>query len=48
MNRRRISRDENPSSVGKTILWAVFAGIGLGIGFLIINKIDKKLEKKSG
>ncbi|KKN59503.1 hypothetical protein LCGC14_0541170 [marine sediment metagenome] len=47
MNRQRISQDENPSSVGKTILWAVFAGIGLGIGFWIVNKVDQKLEKKS-
>lgn len=45
---RRIAQDENPQSVGKTILWAVFAGIGLGIGFLIVNKIGKKLEKKYG
>ncbi len=46
MNRQRITED--PKSVGPTILWAILAGIGLGIGFLIVNKIDKKLEKKSG
>ncbi len=45
---RRLAQDENPQSAGRTILKAVFAGIGLGIGFLIVNKIDKKLEKKSG
>jgi len=46
MNRRRIA--ENPQSVGNTILWGIITGIGLGVGFLIVNKIGKKLEKKYG
>lgn len=45
---RRIAQDENTQSVGKTILWAVFADIGLGVGFLIVNKVGTKLEKKYG
>ena len=38
-----ITADTN-QSVGQTILWAIFAGIGLGIGFLIVNKAGEKLE----
>jgi len=45
MNRQRIT--ENPSSAGATILWAILTGIGLGVGFYLVNKVSKKLEKKS-
>ncbi len=53
MNRRRITEKTKNISVntnqpaGKVFLWSILAGAGLGIGFLIVNKIDKKLEKKS-
>lgn len=45
---RRITQDVNTQSVGNKILWGIITGIGLGIGFLIVNKIGKKLEKKHG
>ena len=46
MNRQRITED--PKSVGSTILWAFLAGIGLGLGFYIVNKIGEKVEKRYG
>ncbi len=48
MNRRRITEDFNSQSVGAKILWSVMAGIGLGIGFLIVKRVDQELEKKRG
>ncbi len=52
MNRRRITVESENISVdtnqpaGKVFLWSILAGAGLGIGYLIINRIGKKLEKK--
>jgi len=46
MNRRRIA--ENPQSVGNTILRGIITGIGLGVGFYLVNKIGEKIEKKHG
>jgi len=44
---RRISQEENNPAV-KTFLLTILTGIGLGIGFLLVNKASKKLEKKVG
>lgn len=47
MNERRIIAETNQSA-GSKLLWSILAGIGLGIGFLIVNKVAKQLEKKRG
>ncbi len=39
----------NPISEGEpSLVSAVLTGIGLGIGFLIVNKVAKKIETKYG
>lgn len=47
MNRHRIAQEDD-YSVGKTILWSILTGVGLGIGLLLVDKISKKLERKYG
>ena len=44
---RRIAQGENNPAI-KTFLLTILTGIGLGIGFLLVNKASKKLEKKVG
>ena len=35
-----ISQEEK--TIGGTLLWSMLAGIGLGIGFLIVKKVSKQ------
>jgi len=43
MNRREITTDTN-QPVGKTLLWSILAGVGLGLGFLIVRTVEGKYD----
>ena len=39
MNTRRIAEEENPVKLGvKTVLFAILTGVGIAIGFHIVQK----------
>jgi len=47
ISRGEITADTN-QSVGQVILWSTLTGIGLGIGFYLVNEASKKLGRKYG
>ena len=49
MQNSRIAQEENPVETGiKTVLLAILTGVGIAIGFMIVNKatVNKTLGRK--